>query len=113
MFIKDKSSNKNVFLSSNNLNNVEIEMVEVLIENHEKGGITTEQINELLNVNDKSIENQRKIRHEFIKSLNLKLKMIYNFDNSIEKKPSNIDKRIFDYQLNYEIIQEFKSLFKK
>jgi hypothetical protein len=113
MFIKDKSSNKNVFLSSNNLNNVEIEMVEVLIENHEKGGISTEQINDLLNINDKSIENQRKIRHEFIKSLNLKLKMIYNFDNSIEKKPSNIDKRIFDYQLNYEIIQEFKSLFKK
>jgi hypothetical protein len=68
MFIKDKSSNKNVFLSSNNLNNVEIEMVEVLIENHEKGGISTEQINDLLNINDKSIENQRKIRHEFIKS---------------------------------------------
>lgn len=110
---KNKNDNKDTFLSSHNLNDIEIKMVEVLIENHEKGGMSTEQINDLLIINDKSIENQRKIRYEFIKSLNLKLKMIYNFDNSIERTPSSTDKRIFNYQLNDEIMQELKILVNK
>jgi hypothetical protein len=83
-------------------------MIEVLIKNYEKGGINTEQINDLLELADKSTDNQRKIRHEFIKTLNLKLKMMYNFDNSIERNQSNTDKRIFNYQLNEEIIEKLK-----
>lgn len=107
-FLKNRIINKNKLGGVNNLNDVDIEMIKILIENFDKGGISTEQISTFLNINDKSIENQRKIRHEFIKSINLKLKMIYNIDNSIEKIPSMIDKRIFDYQLNSEIIQELK-----
>jgi hypothetical protein len=83
-------------------------MIEVLIKNYEKGGMNTEQINDLLEIDDKSTDNQRKIRHEFIKTLNLKLKMMYNFDNSIERNQSNTDKRIFNYQLNEEIIEKLK-----
>lgn len=113
MFFKNKNNNKDTFLSSHNLNDIEIKMVEILIENHEKGGMSTEQINDLLIINDKSIENQRKIRYEFIKSLNLKLKMIFNFDNSIERTPSSTDKRIFNYQLNDEIMQELRALVNK
>ena len=107
-FFKDESLKKYVFFSSNTLNNLEIKMIEVLIKNYEKGGINTEQINDLLEIDDKSTDNQRKIRHEFIKTLNLKLKMMYNFDNSIERKPSNTDKRIFNYQLNEEIMEKLK-----
>jgi hypothetical protein len=70
--------------------------------------MNTEQINDLLEIDDKSTDNQRKIRHEFIKTLNLKLKMMYNFDNSIERKPLNSDKRIFNYQLNEEILEKLK-----
>jgi hypothetical protein len=40
--------------------------------------------------------------------LNLKLKMMYNFDNSIERNPLNSDKRIFNYQLNEEILEKLK-----
>jgi hypothetical protein len=90
------------------MNNLEIKMLEVLIKNYEKGGISSEQINDLLEIDDKSVDNQRKIRHEFIKSLNLKLKTMYNFDNSIERNPSSSDKRIFNYQLNTEIIEKLK-----
>jgi len=90
------------------MNNLEVKMIDDLIRNHKKGGINTEQINDLLEIDDKSVDNQRKIRHEFIKTLNLKLKMTYNFDNSIKKKPSKTDKRIFNYQLNEDIIEKLK-----
>ena len=107
-YFKGKSIKKYVFLSSNTLNTLEIKMIEVLIKNYEKGGMNTEQINDLLEIDDKSTDNQRKIRHEFIKTLNLKLKMMYNFDNSIERNPLNSDKRIFNYQLNEEILEKLK-----
>ena len=108
IFLKDKRFKKYVFFSSNTLDKVEIKMVEALIKNFEKGGMHTEEINDLLEIDDKSIDNQRKIRHELIKTLNLKLKMMYNFDNSIVRNPSNSDKRIFNYQLNEEIIEKLK-----
>lgn len=112
IFLKDKRFKKYVFFSSNTLDKVEIKMVEALIKNFEKGGMHTEEINDLLEIDDKSIVNQRKIRHELIKTLNLKLKMMYNFDNSIVRNPSNSDKRIFNYQLNEEIIEKLKKDFK-
>jgi hypothetical protein len=112
IFLKDKRFKKYVFFSSNTLDKVEIKMVEALIKNFEKGGMHTEEINDLLEIDDKSIDNQRKIRHELIKTLNLKLKMMYNFDNSIVRNPSNSDKRIFNYQLNEEIIEKLKKDFK-
>jgi hypothetical protein len=111
-FFKDKNIKKYVFYSSNALNSLEIKMIEVLMKNYEKGGISSEQISALLEINDKNIDNQRKLRHEFIKSLNLKLKMIYNFENSVERNPSSTDKRIYDYQLNEEIFKKLKKEFK-
>ncbi len=112
IFLKEKRFKKYVFFSSNTLDKVEIKMVEALIKNFEKGGMHTKEINDLLEIDDKSIDNQRKIRHELIKTLNLKLKMMYNFDNSIVRNPSNSDKRIFNYQLNEEIIEKLKKDFK-
>jgi hypothetical protein len=110
-YFKNKSFKKYIFFSSNALHSLEIKMVEVLINNYEKGGISSEQINDLLEINDKNVDNQRKLRHEFIKSLNLKLKMMYNFENSVERNPSSTDKRIFDYQLNEEIVKKLKKDF--
>jgi len=111
-FFKGKNIKKYVFYSSNALNSLEIKMIKVLMKNYEKGGISSEQISALLEINDKNIDNQRKLRHEFIKSLNLKLKMIYNFENSVERNPSSTDKRIYDYQLNEEIFKKLKKEFK-
>jgi hypothetical protein len=111
-FFKNKNIKKYVFLGSNALHSLEIKMIEVLMKNYEKGGISSEQISALLEINHKNIDNQRKLRHEFIKSLNLKLKMMHNFENSIERNPSSTDKRIFDYQLNEEIFKKLKNEFK-
>jgi len=111
-FFNHKNIKKYVFLGSNALNSLEIKMIKVLMKNYEKGGISSEQISALLEINDKNVDNQRKLRHEFIKSLNLKLKMMYNFENSIERNPSSTDKRIFNYQLNEEIFKKLKNEFK-
>jgi hypothetical protein len=110
-FFKHKNIKKYVFLGSNALHSLEIKMIEVLMKNYEKGGISSEQISALLEINDKNIDNQRKLRHEFIKSLNMKLKMMYNFENSVERNPSRTDKRIFNYQLNEEIFKKLKKEF--
>jgi hypothetical protein len=52
------------------------------------------------------------INPELIKTLNLKLKMLHNIDNAIERKQSSIDKRIFNYQLNDDIFKKLKKEFK-
>ena len=107
-FFKDKSSNQNVLFSSYIFNSLEIKMIESLINNHENGGIRTIQINDLLGISNKSVDNQRKIRHQFIKSLNLKLTKSYNTHVAIERNSSNTDKRIYNYQLNEVILKKLK-----
>jgi len=107
-FFKDKSSNQNVLFSSYVFNSLEIKMIEALINNHENGGIRTIQINDLLGISNKSVDNQRKIRHQFIKSLNLKLTKSYNTHVAIERNSSNTDKRIYNYQLNEVILKKLK-----
>jgi len=107
-FFKDKTSNQNVLFSSYVFNSLEIKMIEALINNHENGGIRTIQINDLLGISDKSVDNQRKIRHQFIKSLNLKLTKSYKTQFAIERNSSNADKRIFNYQLNQVILKKLK-----
>ena len=77
-----------------------------------KADNVTNNQNSVYWINDKNIDNQRKLRHEFIKSLNLKLKMMHNFENSIERNPSSTDKRIFDYQLSDEVFKKLKKEFK-
>jgi len=111
-FFKDKTSNQNVLFSSYVFNSLEIKMIEALINNHENGGIRTIQINDLLGISDKSIDNQRKIRHQFIKSLNLKLTKSYKTQFAIERNSSNADKRIFNYQLNQVILKKLKKEIK-
>ena len=100
------------FFGSNILNSLEIKMIEVLIQNYEFGGISSEQISDLLEIDDKTIDNQRRLKHELIKTLNLKLKMLHNIDNAIERKQSSNDKRIFNYQLNDDIVKKLKKEFK-
>jgi hypothetical protein len=107
-FIKDKSSKQHVLFSSFVFNSLEIKMIEALINNHENGGIRTLQINELLGISNKSVDNQRKIRHQFIKSLDLKLKKTYKTQFAIEKYSSTADKRIFIYQLNEVILNKLR-----
>ncbi|RFS17384.1 hypothetical protein [Emticicia sp. C21] len=105
-YLKRSKAKPKEFGLSDKLDDIEKAMLAILIQNHHAEGIDTEQINTLLQVNNKTIENQRKVRHDFIKALTPKLALIYGIEEPIEKIPSSIDKRIFNYKLNNELYKK-------
>ncbi|MBA4850195.1 hypothetical protein [Emticicia sp. BO119] len=105
-YLKRPKAKKEVFGLSDKLDDVEKALLAILIQEHNTEGIDTEQINVLLKVNNKTIENQRKTRHDFIKALTSKLELIYGIEEPIEKIPSSIDKRIFNYKLNGQLFKK-------
>lgn len=105
-YLKKDTGKKDDFGLSEKLDKVEKDLLVLLIRNHTSEGIDTEQINTLLMLNSKTIENQRKVRHDFIKALIPKLELIYGIENPIEKVPTSVDKRIFNYKLNEALFRK-------
>jgi Domain of unknown function (DUF4172) len=68
----------------------------------------TEQLNEMLEISSKSIENQRKLRSDFLKGFEFKLSQIYHISTPIERISSKTDKRMFGYALNTVILEKIK-----
>lgn len=83
-------------------------LFDTLILNSKSGGLTSEQINELLGFTNKSLENQRKLRSDFLKNIEKKLTHIYQISNPIERIPSKIDKRMIGYALNPKLLELIK-----
>lgn len=107
-FISMRFKRKEVNLSVNTsqpealiiFNEIEEKVIAVLKANVEGLGVDSNQINELLQINDKLPDNQRKIRNDFIKTLNQKLIEVYQVEEAIIRKPSVHDKRYYYYQLS-------------
>ena len=74
--------------------------------------LNTTEINDILNTGNKTQENQRKIRFNVIGQINKKLKLRYNWDNAIERKPLPEDKRLSVYMLDPVILAELKRLLR-
>ena len=103
---KKKSNNEN-----NNfieLNDIEKRVFDVLVSNTQEGGLSAEQLNEILEIGNKSIENQRKLRSDFLKGFEYKLNQIYQTSTPIERIPSKTDKRMLGYILNTMILEKAK-----
>ena len=75
-----------------------------------KTDLTGDEVYEVLAIdnNTKSIENQRKIRSEIIKAINLKLKAEWGIDEAIERIPTALDKRIFTFVLKHEVLNRIQ-----
>lgn len=69
----------------------------------EENGVSVIETNEILRIEKLSKENQRQRRHLFLKELNLKLKIIFNVKESIERQPTELDRRSKFYQLHHNI----------
>lgn len=87
------------------LNDIEKKVFEDLKTNKREEGLSTEQLNNLLEIGSKSIENQRKLRSDFLKNFEAKLSQIYQVSNPIERIPSKTDKRMMEYKLSEEILR--------
>lgn len=93
------------------LDDVETKLLTHLVQAKEYS-ISTLDLNELLDCSTKSQENQRRIRYVILNQLNQKLEAHLNIKNSIDRSPSEEDKRIFNYHLKPGIEGKIQSLVK-
>lgn len=92
---------------------LELILLKKLIEVNKQPGkfISVIQINEMLNLETKSPENQRRIRTKFLNDLNLKLLVNFQVQDAIERFQFEEDKRLTLYRLKDEVKLAVKSLF--
>ncbi len=106
---KDINITENVAVSP--FNSQERIVLKSLIEHYENGGLENQEIHKLLEITHKTSENQRKIKNEFIKSLNAKLMVVNGISESIIRTPMDLDKRFYKYVLTKETIDILKGDF--
>ncbi|MEY4987433.1 MAG: hypothetical protein RL567_1212 [Bacteroidota bacterium] len=73
------------------------------ITDSESKALSVSETNEILRIEKLSKENQRQRRHLFLKDLNVKLKMIFNVNESIERQSTEYDRRSKYYSLHHNI----------
>ena len=76
-----------------------------------KTDLTGDEVYEVLAIdnNIKSIENQRKIRSEVIKAINLKLKAEWGIDEAIERIRTTLDRRMVTYALKKSVLNRMQA----
>lgn len=85
------------------LNKSERELLQALLLKKPGEFLTTVEINELLGLNSKTMENQRRIRTNVINQINAKILDVLNIPNAIEREPSAEDKRLTLYRLKSQV----------
>jgi hypothetical protein len=96
--------------SSLDLTNSERTVLTVLVSNGRNGALSALQLNSILNIEDKSQDNQRKIRNNFIVEINRKIELKYRIVNGVGRKPLDEDKRLTLYYLQEEAFDLFSKL---
>lgn len=72
-------------------------------------GLSTIEVNELLGIAGKNIDNQRKLRLHLISNINHKFHVKYRIDQAIIRNPSSIDKR----QSLYSLKEDARKIYSK
>lgn len=107
---RQSRSRKNKGLS---LTEMERKLVLKLLDLRDDEYLTTHDINDIFEANDKSQENQRRIRFNIINELNTKLSLKFGHENGIDRKALPSDKRLIVYVLNPNIRSEMKTYLNK
>lgn len=103
-FIKIKNNKGTVFNDNTiRLNELEIKLLNEFLILPKGACISGQQINLILDLNDKSYDNQRQIRNRIITSINHKLSSTLNLTEVIIRNSSGDDKRIMNYRLNDDV----------
>jgi hypothetical protein len=90
------------------LDESEIALIQALMKSSE--GLSTVEVNEILGISSKNIDNQRKLRLQVISNINHKFQMKYRIGNVIIRNPSAVDKRQSLYSLKPEGIKVMSSI---
>jgi hypothetical protein len=91
----------------------ERKLLEKFLELNNEEFLSTNDVNDILDTSNKSLDNQRRIRVNLIKDLNEKLNQQFSVENAIERKSLTDDKRLTSYRLNNQIRIELLNLFNK
>lgn len=106
-WIRKRSNKKNLPF----FNNTEEQLLRKLLVLKDEEYLTTHIINEVLGTSSKSLDNQRKIRLNFISELNKKLNKQLGMENCIERNSLPEDKRLTVYKLNRHVRKELSGMF--
>ncbi len=87
------------------LNKFERELLHALLVKKPGDFLTTLEINEILSLNAKTMENQRRIRTNVINQINSKILDVFNIADAIEREASAEDKRVILYRLKSQIYE--------
>jgi hypothetical protein len=77
----------------------ELILLEAFLKIEEGEYLTSNEINDIIGVREKGLENQRRIRTNVISQINEKIEQLYNIANAIERKDHPDDKRLKLYRL--------------
>jgi hypothetical protein len=102
---KQTQINKNL-----NFTETERKLLKTLLSLKADEYLTTQDINTILDAEDKSQENQRRIRFNVITQLNNKLKFKLACEKGIDRRSLPEDKRLMIYVLDPQISAELKKL---
>ena len=91
----------------------ERKLLEKFLELNNEEFLSTNDVNDILDTSNKSLDNQRRIRVNLINDLNKKLNQNFNVENAIERMSLTEDKRLTSYRLNNQIRIELLHLFNK
>ncbi|MEY2794259.1 MAG: hypothetical protein RJA76_2251 [Bacteroidota bacterium] len=89
-------------------NENELNILKILI--HNESGLSTDELNQFLDISKKNIDIQKNQRNQFIKNINSKFQIKYGGDNLIERKSSESDKRFVSYRINEHYVSLLKSI---
>ncbi len=92
---------------SDNLTEYELAFLTTVLKDNET--IDTNRLNSLLNLDDKTLDSQRKSRAKFLKVLNEKISDQFGVEDGIQRVASNEDRRIVYYSLDADIVEEVRA----
>ena len=93
-----------------NLDEPELSLLNTLLTS-KQGGLTTIEVNDLLGLAKKNLDNQRKLRLNIISNINHQIYLKYRIDNAIIRISASDDKRQSLYTLKNEVLPILKQEF--
>ena len=93
-----------------NLDESELSLLNTLLTS-KQGGLTTIEVNDLLGLAKKNLDNQRKLRLNIISNINHQIYLKYRIDNAIIRISASDDKRQSLYTLKNEVLPILKQEF--
>lgn len=92
------------------LDEQELVLFEALVKLDTGAYLTGNEVNDLLNLYGKSLENQRKVRMNVINQMNLKIKNKFNINEAVQRIDDPSDKRYRLYFLNPQFLSMLKKM---